>query len=76
MLGAAIPKTIRPLESQLSTAWTLVLHSDGVRARFSLRDPALQAVAEQGVEELASVLLRDYARVDDDATVVVLQRRP
>ncbi|MEO6398921.1 MAG: SpoIIE family protein phosphatase [Tepidiformaceae bacterium] len=75
MLGAAFPKTIRPFETQLSQAWTLVLHSDGVRARFSLRDPALQAVAEQGAEELASTLLRDYARADDDATVVVVQRR-
>ncbi len=73
MLGSAIPK-IRPTTIELSGPWTLVLHSDGVRARFSLSEPSLQRAMSEGAVELAEALLENYARKDDDALVVVIRQ--
>ncbi len=71
MLGLAMPR-IRPLTIALGDQWTLVLYSDGVRGRFTLRAPEFAALSAQ---ELADAILRDFARADDDATVVVLRSR-
>ncbi len=72
MLGSTIPK-IRPTTIDLSGPWTLVLHSDGVRARFSLSEPSLQQAVSEGAVELAEALLKNYSRKDDDALVVVIR---
>ena len=69
MLGSNLP-TIRPVEVDLGPTRILSLHSDGVRARFSLRDASVTAGG--GAPEIASALLRDHARTDDDATVLVV----
>ncbi len=70
MIGSNIP-TIRPVEVELGPTRILSLHSDGVRARFSLREASVTAGG--GAPEIASALLRDHARTDDDdATVLVV----
>ena len=71
MLGVAMPRT-RPLTIALADQWTLVLYSDGVRGRFTLRAPDFATLPAR---ELADAILRDFARADDDATVVVLRSR-
>lgn len=67
VLGLALP-TVRPLVVDLPAAWLLVLHTDGVSARFDLgallRDGATPAA-------LAVDLLARHARPTDDATVIV-----
>lgn len=50
----------------------LVLHTDGIPARWSLDDPAGLLSRDPAV--IAGVLLRDHLRGRDDATVVVLAR--
>jgi len=71
MLGVAMPR-IRPLTIALADQWTLVLYSDGVRGRFTLRAPNFATLP---AKELAETILRHFARDDDDATVVVLRSR-
>ena len=52
---------------------TLILHSDGLSARWDLnQDPALRGLAP-GL--LAGLLYRDHRRRRDDATVVVARRK-
>lgn len=53
---------------------TLVLHTDGIRARWDLaRYPGLLA---QPAPVLAAVLVRDFWRHRDDAAIAVLRTRP
>jgi serine phosphatase RsbU (regulator of sigma subunit) len=59
----------RAFEYQLGPAWTLVLHTDGVRARFG--DEEVAAGTEEVPQVLARALLDRWARPTDDATVVV-----
>ncbi len=48
----------------------LVMHSDGISARWDLRKNA--ALRQRHPAIIAAVLYRDHARPRDDATVVVL----
>ena len=51
--------------------WTLVLHSDGLRAHWQWSDfPGLE---RQPAQAIADSLLHKLARDDDDATVVVVR---
>ncbi|HXH29687.1 MAG TPA: ATP-binding SpoIIE family protein phosphatase [Bacteriovoracaceae bacterium] len=51
----------------------LVIHSDGLRSHFNLKDyPGLLLRHPQLI---AGVLFRDYKRVSDDSTVVVVRNR-
>lgn len=73
MLGATLPK-LRPVEIQLSDNWILVLHSDGIKARFSLgssEGPLLRS----DPQALADSILAQHRRPDDDATVLVAAPR-
>jgi serine phosphatase RsbU (regulator of sigma subunit) len=67
IVGATLPR-LRTDESPLEEAWRLVIHTDGVSARFRLSD-LLQA--ESGLQELADTILAEWGRTTDDATVVV-----
>lgn len=71
MLGATLPR-VRAVDIALEGHWALVLHSDGVRSRFSLRDEILRDAMEGGAQPLARSILEHYSRATDDATVVVV----
>jgi len=71
MLGANVP-TVRPTVAELNGSWLLVMHSDGVRARFSLADAVPLSGNSIAPQALADSILNDYGRGDDDATVLVV----
>jgi serine/threonine protein phosphatase PrpC len=50
----------------------LIMHSDGISSRFSLAE--YYGLIEQPAQFIADVLLRDWGRVNDDATVLVVRR--
>ncbi|POR50145.1 anti-sigma regulatory factor (Ser/Thr protein kinase) [Paraburkholderia eburnea] len=52
----------------------LILHSDGVGTRWDL--DAWPGLARQSAVMIAAVLYRDFARRNDDATVVVVKAQP
>jgi anti-sigma regulatory factor (Ser/Thr protein kinase) len=70
-LGAQI-RTVHQQEYPWPAGWLLVMHSDGIQSRWTLdhrpglfpRHPAV----------IAAVLLRDFARGPDDATVLVVRQ--
>lgn len=68
IVGAVLPR-LRTFELPLNGDWLLLLHSDGVTARFDLSQELAGAPAEP--DRLAAHLLDRYARATDDATVVV-----
>ena len=62
---------IREFRYPWSAGSTLVLHSDGLRTRWSLTDyPGLSA---KSASLIAAVLMRDASRGNDDASVVVFR---
>lgn len=71
MLGFNIP-TIRPLEFALGDEWMLVLHSDGVSARFHASQYISSTLRQLSPAEVAQNILADHGHEDDDATVVVI----
>jgi serine phosphatase RsbU (regulator of sigma subunit) len=73
IIGAALPG-LRDLVVDLQPGWLLVMHTDGVRARFVL--DALPAGLRAQPQELAEAILMGWGRATDDATIVVAQRVP
>jgi hypothetical protein len=71
MLGLNIP-TIRPLQFPLGKEWILVLHTDGVSARFKVSQYMDGELAALSADELAGKVLANHGREDDDAAVVVV----
>jgi serine phosphatase RsbU (regulator of sigma subunit) len=69
IVGVAM-RTIRTFEYSLESAWTLVLHTDGVSARFE--DGAVLN-DHVSVDEAAQAILHGWGRERDDATVVVVR---
>jgi serine phosphatase RsbU (regulator of sigma subunit) len=70
IVGGTLP-TIRPFTLALGTDWQLLLHTDGVSARFewdALAPVALQATADD--------LLAHWGRASDDATIVLAAPAP
>lgn len=51
----------------------MVMFSDGISARFRLGD--YYGLVDQPAQFIADVLMRDWSRANDDATVVVVRRR-
>jgi serine phosphatase RsbU (regulator of sigma subunit) len=70
VVGVVLP-TIRTFEESLSSTWRLIVHTDGVRARFDL---AAEVDGETIDDEWAERFLLRWARPTDDATVVVVSR--
>jgi hypothetical protein len=68
IVGASLP-TLRPFTLDLGAEWLLLLHTDGVSARFTLPEKGLPARA--GLQELADAILQTWGRATDDATVIV-----
>jgi hypothetical protein len=67
IVGGRIP-TVREFQLPLDREWALLLHTDGVSARFDLSQPDL-AVKE--LAHLPEELLARWGRLTDDATVVL-----
>ncbi|MBI3971712.1 MAG: SpoIIE family protein phosphatase [Chloroflexi bacterium] len=82
--GVALP-TFRPVAFDLSPAWLLVLHTDGISVRFDLKALATlapwlpsglssatpHAAPAPDPRAIAGEILERWARPADDATVVV-----
>lgn len=71
IVGAALPR-IRPVTISLEPEWLLLMYTDGLRNRFNLQE--LQQISPAAVG-LAHMLLNDWGRSTDDATVLVAQPR-
>jgi anti-sigma regulatory factor (Ser/Thr protein kinase) len=68
-LGLSLPR-LQQFEYESTADSLLVMHSDGLSARWDLRKNPLLRARHPAV--IAAVLYRDHARARDDATVVVL----
>jgi anti-sigma regulatory factor (Ser/Thr protein kinase) len=68
-LGLILPR-LQQFEYERSADSLLVMHSDGLSARWDLRKNVMLRARHPAV--IAAVLYRDHARARDDATVVVL----
>lgn len=69
IVGHALP-TLRPTVTAWRAGSRLVLHSDGISARW--RADAYPGLAAMHPSLLAGVLFRDFARQRDDVTVLVV----
>ncbi|MEP7344378.1 MAG: ATP-binding SpoIIE family protein phosphatase [Gemmatimonadaceae bacterium] len=66
-------RRVRELQYEFRRDDLLVMHSDGLRSRWSMAErPGLLS---RHPAVIAGVLYRDFRRAGDDVTVVVLQRR-
>lgn len=68
IVGATLP-TLRLDTLPLAGDWRLILHSDGVSARFDL--DALLPVLRDAPQALPALLVERWGRATDDATAVV-----
>ncbi|HEV2702954.1 MAG TPA: ATP-binding protein [Steroidobacteraceae bacterium] len=68
-LGLTVPR-LQQFEYARSEHSCLVMHSDGLSARWDLRKD--EVLRQRHPAVIAAVLYRDHARARDDATVVVL----
>lgn len=68
IVGVSLP-TVRPFVVVLEREWLLLLHTDGVSARFAAESLPEFAHPEPG--SLAAAVLAGWGRDTDDATVVV-----
>ncbi|HEY6454207.1 MAG TPA: ATP-binding SpoIIE family protein phosphatase [Steroidobacteraceae bacterium] len=68
-LGLTMPR-LQQFEYERPAASFLVMHSDGISARWDLHKDA--ALRQRHPAIIAAILFRDHARARDDATVVVL----
>jgi anti-sigma regulatory factor (Ser/Thr protein kinase) len=68
-LGLTMPR-VQQFEYERAAESFLVMHSDGLSARWDLHQNA--ALRQRHPAIIAAVLYRDHARARDDATVVVL----
>jgi hypothetical protein len=65
----AMMRTIRPFELPLLGDWLLVMHTDGIRARFDIGK--VDGYERRDPQSMADALLAEWGRTTDDATVVV-----
>jgi serine phosphatase RsbU (regulator of sigma subunit) len=72
IVGAVLP-TLHPVVRPLVRPWLLLIHTDGVRNRFRADEAA--AAGGGSVDEVAAAILARWARVTDDATVLVARSR-
>ena len=69
--GAAAAHVV---ELELPAGAVVVLHSDGLRERWNLRD--VPGLGRRSATVIAATLLRDVGNRPDDASVLVVRRRP
>jgi len=70
--GVTLP-IVRSFVVPLEGAWLLLLHTDGVSARFAVE--SLPEFTDQAPESLVAAVLAAWGREIDDATVVVTRSR-
>jgi serine phosphatase RsbU (regulator of sigma subunit) len=70
IVGAAFP-TLRSLSFDVGGEWLLLMHTDGIRARFQVED--MPARLRFDPQEIADALLGGWSRDTDDATIVVIR---
>jgi anti-sigma regulatory factor (Ser/Thr protein kinase) len=68
-LGLTMPR-LQQFEYERAAESFLVMHSDGISARWDLHENASLRLRHPAI--IAAILYRDHARARDDATVVVL----
>jgi hypothetical protein len=68
IVGSALP-TVRVADYDLADGWLLILHTDGVSARFELDAAGGRGAIDP--QALAETLLARWGRQTDDATAVV-----
>ena len=68
IVGTATP-TIRPFSLALGSEWLLLIHTDGIRARFEADKLPEELLTDP--QRLADGILLGWGREMDDATVVV-----
>jgi serine phosphatase RsbU (regulator of sigma subunit) len=71
IVGMAM-RSVRIFEYELGPAWTLIMHTDGVSARFN---DQLASAHAASLEAVADAILQGWARQRDDATVVLVRPR-
>ena len=67
-------RRVQEFDYELPERGVLVMHSDGLTSRWSL--DAYQGLASRHPALIAGVLYRDCLRGRDDATIVVVKRKP
>lgn len=72
IVGNILPR-LQSAELDLPEDWTLVIHTDGISARFTLE--AMLGEHPPALPDIAAALLEDWSRPTDDATVVIARRR-
>jgi hypothetical protein len=72
IVGYKLP-VVHPVELTLGTSWLVIVHTDGMSARFGREN--LATGLTQGLKVVAEEMLQRWARDDDDATVVVAASR-
>lgn len=72
IVGVTLP-TPRPVAYALERVWLLLLHTDGVSARFNVE--RLREATSPTPQPLAAAVLAGWGRDTDDATVVVARPR-
>jgi hypothetical protein len=73
IVGTTLPR-IRTFEYALGLEWMLLLHTDGVSARFAEAD--VLKVRRSDPQELPRLLLERWSRPLDDATALIVRPCP
>lgn len=73
IVGSVLP-TVHPFSFTLEPDWLLLMHTDGIRARFHM--DSMPVGLRQDPHELAEGILLRWGRLNDDATVVVARSAP
>lgn len=69
IVGLNIPRTLTDSVVELNKYQTLIMHSDGLRGRWSLN--SLPGILKHPPEIIAGALYKDHARGTDDMSVLV-----
>jgi serine phosphatase RsbU (regulator of sigma subunit) len=68
----AMMRTVTVIEFALEEEWLVVIHTDGISARFDLEP--LIALTDGDIQALADTILLRWSHVADDATTVVARQ--
>jgi serine phosphatase RsbU (regulator of sigma subunit) len=71
IVGSVLP-TVRPIAVPLEPGWLFLAYTDGIRNRFDV-DTLLQTTSD--LNGIVQAILREWARANDDATVLAARVR-
>lgn len=72
ILGGGVMPNVHVREAEFPLGALLILYSDGISGKFRLED--YSELHEQPAQFIADLLLRDWSRINDDATVIIIRR--